>query len=163
MTNDKKVTIYTDGACNGNPGPGGYGTVLLYKTHKKELFGGFRLTTNNRMEIFAAIVGLETLKTVCVVDLYSDSLYLVDAMAKKWAHRWRDYGGYRDKKRTKEAKNFDLWLRLLNLCDKYDVVFRWVRGHSGDVLNERCDTLATNAISLCELQIDCGYMGSSNA
>ncbi len=139
----EQVTIYTDGACLGNPGSGGYGAVLLYGSQRKELSGGFKLTTNNRMEITAALVALEALRESCRVTLYSDSQYLVDAMSKGWAHRWQVNGWKRNKR--EDAVNPDLWERMLELCQRYTVEFRWVRGHSGTKENERCDRLAVAA------------------
>ena len=130
-TKSKRVVIYTDGACIGNPGPGGYGVVLLYGSHRKELSGGFRLTTNNRMEIMAAIVGLSALKTACSVTLYTDSQYLADTITKGWATRWRANGWRRNKK--EKALNPDLWTELLDLCVVHDVEFVWVRGHAGNL------------------------------
>ena len=140
----KKVTIYTDGACHGNPGPGGYGVVLLHNTHRKELSGGESETTNNRMELQAAIIGLEALKESCEVELYSDSRYLVDAIEKGWAVRWRENNWMRNKKDP--ALNVDLWERLFSVLNKHLVHFHWVKGHAGNQENERCDTLAGEAI-----------------
>ncbi|MGF1482092.1 MAG: ribonuclease HI [Cyanophyceae cyanobacterium] len=151
----KKVTIYTDGACIHNPGPGGYGVVLLYGSHRREISGGFCLTTNNRMEMKAAIVGLEALKTSCTVTLYSDSQYLVNAVEKGWAKRWRSNGWQRNKK--EKAKNPDLWEQLLNLCEHHSVRFVWVKGHAGNRENECCDRLAVAAAQQEELPIDPGY------
>ncbi len=151
----KHVTIFTDGACLGNPGPGGYGAVLLYGDHRKELSGGFRLTTNNRMEIMAAIAALSALKTPCRVDLYSDSQYLVHAMTKSWVRRWRAQGWMRSK--TEKAKNPDLWEKLLELCNRHQVHFHWLRGHNGHGENERCDALATQAAQASDLPPDRGY------
>ncbi|NLT95564.1 MAG: ribonuclease HI [Clostridia bacterium] len=156
----QKVSIYTDGACKGNPeGPGGYGVVLLYtdsnnKTHRKELSAGFRNTTNNRMEILAAVVGLEALKKPCEVDLYSDSQYLVKAIEEKWIERWQKNGWMRDVKKGIKAKNIDLWQRLLKAMEPHKVTFHWVRGHSGHPENERCDQLATEAASQPNLPED---------
>jgi len=140
----KKVIIYTDGACSGNPGPGGYGVVLLHKGHRKELSGGEAQTTNNRMETLAAIIGLEALKEPCQVDIYSDSKYVVDAIQKGWARRWQANNWKRNKKDP--ALNPDLWQRLLDLLDTHDVNFHWVKGHAGNTENERCDVLARTAI-----------------
>ena len=140
----KKITIYTDGACSGNPGPGGYGAVLIYGQHSKEFSGGEKDTTNNRMEIMAVIVALESLKEQCEVELYSDSRYVVDAIEKGWAKRWRQNGWKRNKKEA--ALNPDLWERLLNILEKHHVTFHWVKGHAGHPLNERCDELARAAI-----------------
>jgi ribonuclease HI len=151
----KHIKLYTDGACSGNPGPGGYGVVLLYDSHRKELSGGFRRTTNNRMEILAAITGLEALKEPCHVTLYSDSQYLVNAVEKGWAPRWQTNGWMRNKK--EKAVNPDLWERLLELCQIHKVRFEWLRGHAGHGENERCDELATGAARGPNLAIDEGY------
>jgi len=151
----KQVTIYTDGACLGNPGPGGYGAVLLYGDHRKEISGGFRLTTNNRMEILAAIIGLEALREKCRVTLYSDSQYLVNAMQLGWAARWRANNWMRNKR--EKALNADLWERLLRCTETLDVEFRWLRGHAGDPENERCDQLAMAAAKGENLATDFGY------
>ncbi len=151
----KNVTIYTDGACLGNPGPGGYAAVLLYGHHRKEIAGGFRLTTNNRMEIMAAIAALSALKTPCEVKLYSDSQYLVNAMTKGWVQRWRARGWMRTS--TDKAKNVDLWEQLLHLCSRHRVQFHWLRGHDGHPDNERCDALATQAAQAPDLPPDQGY------
>jgi ribonuclease HI len=139
----KEVTIYTDGACSGNPGPGGYGVVLLYQGHRTELSAGFKDTTNNRMEILAAIKGLESLKEKCRVTLYTDSQYLVNAIEKNWAQKWRANGWMRNKKEP--ALNADLWARLLKLCEFHEIKFVWVKGHAGNPENERCDQLAVAA------------------
>jgi ribonuclease HI len=151
----KKVIIYTDGACTGNPGPGGYGVVLQYRGVRKELSGGFRLTTNNRMEIMAAIVGLRALKHRCSVTIYTDSQYLRDSIMKGWAKRWRANGWKRNKK--DKAINPDLWEQLLSLCEEHEVTFEWVRGHSGNPENERCDELAVRAAQQQNLPIDTAY------
>lgn len=151
----KEVTIYTDGAAEPNPGPGGYGAVLLCGPYRKELSGGFARTTNNRMEILAAIKGLEALKTPCKVRLHSDSQYLVNAMTKGWARRWQAYGWKRN--RHDEAVNPDLWGRLLTLCETHDVQFVWVKGHAGHRENERCDRLAVQASQKGKLPADEGY------
>lgn len=155
MTTRNQVTIYTDGSCMGNPGPGGYGVVLLHGGHRKELAAGYRATTNNRMEILAVIVGLEGLKEQCQVTLYSDSEYLVNTMTRGWALRWRANSWMRNKK--DKAVNVDLWERMLQLCQFHDVEFRWVRGHAGNRENERCDQLATRAARGDQLLIDDGY------
>ncbi len=154
----KPVTIYTDGACTGNPGPGGYGVVLIYGDVRKELSGGFRLTTNNRMELMGAIAGLSALKFPCQVTLYSDSKYVVDAMTQGWARRWRANDWKRNK--TDKAINPDLWAQLLDLCDQHQVTFHWVRGHAGDPENERCDRLAVEAAQRDDLPPDPGYVPS---
>ena len=140
----KTVIIYTDGACSGNPGPGGYGVVLIYGKHRKELSGGEPSTTNNRMEIMGVIKGLESLKEPCEVAIYSDSRYVVDAIEKGWAKRWKENGWMRNKKEP--ALNTDLWEALLILLDKHKVKFHWVKGHAGHPENERCDELAREAI-----------------
>ena len=137
----KQVTIFTDGACSGNPGPGGWGTILRYGSVESERSGGEASTTNNRMELTAAIEGLAALKYPCRVDLYSDSTYLVDGVTKGWARSWQATGWKRGK-----AKNPDLWERLLELLDVHEVTFHWVRGHAGHPENERCDALARAAI-----------------
>jgi ribonuclease HI len=152
----KRVTIYTDGACLGNPGPGGYGIILLYQGHKKELSGGYRKTTNNRMEIMAAIIGLEALKEKCQVMLYSDSEYLVKAMSRGWAQRWRANGWKRSKR--EKVLNPDLWERLLRLCEHHEVQFSWVKGHAGTSENTRCDELAMQAAQQPNLPCDEGYI-----
>ena len=130
MVQPKHVEIHTDGACTGNPGPGGYGVVLKYGDYRRELSGGFRRTTNNRMELMGPIKGLEALKQKCRVTLYSDSQYVVEGIEKDWARRWRSKGWMRNKR--EQAVNPDLWGQLLDLCDKHEIEFRWVRGHSGD-------------------------------
>ena len=151
----KKVTIYTDGACSGNPGPGGYGATLRYGHRSKELSAGFRKTTNNRMELLAVISGLETLKSPCEVTIYSDSRYIVDAVNKGWARRWRANGWRRNKK--DKAVNPDLWARLLDLLEVHDTEFRWVKGHAGNEGNARADALAVSASNSDNLAIDEGY------
>ena len=153
----KNVTLYTDGGCINNPGPGGYGAVLIYNSQRKELSGGFRRTTNNRMEILAAIAGLEALKEPCRVTLYSDSQYLVYAIQKGWALKWKSNGWMRSNK--EKAINPDLWERLLKLCGIHDVQFSWVRGHAGNRENERCDQLAKAAAQQPDLPADPGYIG----
>lgn len=137
----KEVSIYTDGACRGNPGRGGWGAILVYGKFEKELSGGERETTNNRMELLGAIRALEALKESCRVTLYSDSKYLVDAFNLGWVDTWRAQS-FREGKRD-EVKNPDLWRELLALVDKHEVSFVWVRGHNGHAYNERCDALAT--------------------
>ena len=158
----KEVIIYTDGACTGNPGPGGYGAVLIYKSRRKEIFGGYGMTTNNRMEILAAIKALEALREPCIVRLYSDSRYLVDAIEKRWAVKWRRNGWMRNAKEN--ALNVDLWRRLLAFLDVHSVKFIWIKGHADNKENERCDKLAREAITSGELDIDEGYEnGHENA
>ena len=155
MVQHKPVTIYTDGACTGNPGPGGYGAVLLYGEQRREFSGGYRRTTNNRMELMGPIRGLEALNQSCHVTLYSDSRYVVDAVVKGWAKRWRGNGWMRNKR--ERAVNPDLWARLLDLCEQHEVEFRWVRGHAGNAENERCDQLAVQAAHGRDLPVDEGY------
>lgn len=136
----KQVNIYTDGACKGNPGPGGYGAILVYGNVEKEFSGGEAQTTNNRMELLGAITALSALKEPCEVVLTSDSKYLVDAVNKNWAVGWRAKGW--KKADGKPALNIDLWERLLDLLDTHKVKFVWVKGHAGHPYNERCDRLA---------------------
>lgn len=134
----KTVQLYTDGACRGNPGRGGWGAILVYGAYERELSGGERQTTNNRMELMAAIEGLRCLKEPCRVELYSDSKYLVDAFNEGWVVDWQ-----RTDFRAGKVKNPDLWRELIALCHQHDVVFHWVKGHNGHDYNERCDALAT--------------------
>jgi ribonuclease HI len=155
MKEIKQVSIYTDGGCIGNPGPGGYGVVLLYGNHRKELSGGFRLTTNNRMEVTAAIVGLSALKTKCKVTLYTDSQYLANAIMKGWANRWRKNGWKRNRK--EKALNSDLWENLLRLCEQHEVEFVWIQSHNGNPENEHCDRLSIEAAQRKDLPPDIGY------
>lgn len=148
------IVIYTDGASRGNPGPGGYGVVLKYKQHRKELTAGYRRTTNNRMELLAVIVGLEALKEPGHdVNIYSDSKYVVDAVEKKWLPGW-------EKKRFAKIKNADLWQRFLRVYRQHNVRFIWLRGHAGNVDNERCDQLAVQSAEGTNLMIDAGYEAS---
>ena len=136
----KTVTIYTDGACSGNPGPGGWGAILLYGSHRRELSGGEAETTNNRMELTAVIEGLRLLKEPCTVELWSDSRYVIDALDKGWARSWQKRGWVKSDK--KPALNPDLWEQLLSLCDIHAVRCHWVRGHAENPFNNRCDELA---------------------
>ncbi|GAP05960.1 RNase HI [Anaerolinea thermolimosa] len=147
--------MYTDGACLGNPGPGGYGVVLMYDGHRKELSGGFRLTTNNRMELMAAIVGLEALTDPCQVRLYSDSRYVVENYNTGAVRRWQANGWKRSKKLA--AQNVDLWERLLRQCQKHRVEMIWVEGHAGNPENERCDVLSNQAARRKDLPPDEAY------
>jgi ribonuclease HI len=149
------VTIYTDGGSLGNPGPGGYGVVILDGKKKKELSGGFILTTNNRMELLAAIKGLEALPRPAEVTLYTDSRYLVDAINQEWVYRWKANRWMRNRK--EKALNIDLWKKLLPLCEKHNVTFKWVKGHAGHPENERCDRLARQAAKGDSLPSDTGY------
>jgi len=149
------VTIYSDGACLGNPGRGGYGTVLLAGKHRKELSVGYRLTTNNRMELLGAIAGLEALTRPCKVTLWSDSQYVVKAMTDGWLDNWQKRGWRTAGK--KAVKNQDLWQRMLKALGEHEVDWRWVRGHTGDVENERCDQLAVAAANSGALLEDEGF------
>jgi ribonuclease HI len=155
--NKVKVIIYTDGGCRNNPGPGGYGVVLKNAKKRKELSGGFRLTTNNRMELMACIVGLRALKRKLSVIIHSDSKYVVYGINKGWAKRWKANGWMRNK--TDRAENADLWEQLIDLCGKHDVRFKWVKGHAGIPENERCDQLAVKAASKRGLPPDKVYEG----
>ena len=137
----KHVDIYTDGACRGNPGKGGWGAILVYSGKERELSGGEPSTTNNRMELTAAIEALSALKERCEVTLYSDSKYMIDAIEKKWVYSWREKGWKKADKSP--ALNPDLWEKLLALLEKHEVSFVWVKGHNGHKYNERCDALAT--------------------
>lgn len=150
----KRVEVFTDGACSGNPGPGGYGAILQYGPHRRELSGGFRRTTNNRMELSAAIKALEAIKEPCSVTLFSDSRYVVDSISKGWARGWRAKGWRRS---GKTVPNWDLWNRLLELCEHHEVHLRWVEGHAGHTENERCDELAVGAAAGEDLPADLGY------
>ena len=152
------VTIYTDGACTGNPGPGGYGVVVIKGNQREEYAKGYKLTTNNRMELLAAIIGLESLKQSSQVTLYTDSKYVSDAINLGWADTWRAKG-WRKSGRGK-VLNIDLWKRLLSLLDKHDVTFKWVKGHAGNPNNERCDQLAVKAAKGRNLSRDTGYEAS---
>ena len=151
----EKVVIYTDGGAITNPGVGGYGVVLKYKGHRKELSGGFRLTTNNRMELLACIEGLRALKHKSDVVVFSDSQYVVNGISQGWAKKWKAKGWMRNTK--EKAENSDLWAQLLDLCDCHNVEFQWVKGHNGTVENERCDTLATKAAKQNDLPADVIY------
>ena len=139
----KHVEMFTDGACSGNPGPGGWGTILRYNGQEKELSGGEAKTTNNRMELTAVIEGLSTLKETCAVTLTSDSRYVIDGIQKGWAKSWKRNGWIKSDK--KPALNADLWDKLLTLLSIHEVTFIWVHGHQGHSENERCDRLAVSA------------------
>jgi ribonuclease HI len=148
---DVEVTVYTDGAASGNPGPGGYGIILRSNGHQKELSGGFAHTTNNRMELLAVIVALEALKYGnCRVQVFTDSSYVVDAVEKGWLFQW-------ERTAFKQKKNVDLWLRFLQIYRKHRVRFYWLKGHAGHPLNERCDRLAVAASQQPNLPEDKGY------
>ena len=151
----KQVTVFTDGACLGNPGPGGYAAILEHPPHHKEIVGGFRRTTNNRMELTAAIKALEALKQPCEVDLFSDSEYLVNSIAKGWAQRWKANRWKR--KPGGVVPNWDLWEQLLALTNIHTLRMHWVRGHDGHPENERCDKLATAAAADGPTAVDSGY------
>ncbi len=138
----KHVNLYTDGACRGNPGSGGWGVILEYEGKTKELSGGEHETTNNRMELTAAIMGLSALKEKCSVTLYSDSKYLIDSITKGWVFSWKQKGWRKADKSP--ALNVDLWEKLLLLIDYHDIEYVWVKGHDGHPENERCDFLATS-------------------
>lgn len=140
----KEITIYTDGACSGNPGPGGWGAILLYKEHRRELSGAMAETTNNRMELLAAISALDALTEPCSVQLYTDSAYLCNAFEKGWLHNWQRNGWLTSKKAPVE--NRDLWERLLLHTKRHTIAFHKVKGHSDNVNNNRCDQLARKAI-----------------
>ena len=145
------ITLYTDGACSGNPGQGGYGLVLMSGNHRKELSAAYRLTTNNRMELLSVIVGLECLKKEkTAVTVYSDSKYVVDAVEKKWVFAW-------EKKNFGKKKNPDLWIRFLKIYRKHTVNFIWIKGHANNKENERCDGLAVKAAEGDNLKIDSWY------
>ena len=155
MTGRKDVTVYTDGSCLGNPGPGGYAAILDYRGHRREISGGFRQTTNNRMELLAVIQALAALKEPCNVTLHSDSEYVVRAMNERWPYSWRSKGWRRNGK--KDVANLDLWTSLLDLCETHDVQFYWVKAHAGHVENERCDKLAVEAARSDQLPADAVY------
>ncbi len=150
-----EVTIYTDGACTGNPGPGAYGVVLLYKNIRKEISRGFRKTTNNRMELMALIAGLSSLQEKCRVTLYTDSKYVADSINQGWAERWQAQGWRRTKR--ERALNPDLWEELLALLEEHQISVIWVKGHAGNPENERADALAVQTIKSKNLAIDDVY------
>jgi len=147
-----KILVYTDGASRGNPGPGGYGVVMLFGKHRKEISEGFALTTNNRMELLSVIVALESVKKEGYeIEIFSDSKYVVDAIEKGWVFTW-------NKKNFKEKANPDLWRRFLKIYPKHKVKFTWVKGHAGNIENERCDQLAVEAALQRNLPPDVGYL-----
>ncbi len=152
-----RILMYADGGCLDNPGPGGYGVVIIDGKKRKELSGGFRRTTNNRMELTACIVGLSELNRPSRVTLHSDSKYVVNGITKGWARRWRSKDWMRTE--TEPALNPDLWEKLLDLCDRHTVRFVWVKGHAGDRENERCDQLSKKVASKKGLPVDPGYEG----
>jgi ribonuclease HI len=155
----ENVIIYTDGSCRGNPGPGGYGIVITNRGKRKELSGGFRRTTNNRMELMACIVALETLKKPERIVLHSDSSYVVNGISKGWAKKWQANNWRRTS--SEQAANADLWERLLRLCERHQVKIIWVRGHAGNPGNTRCDELALRAASGDNLAVDAGFEDES--
>ena len=155
MSDIKHIIIHTDGSSKGNPGPGGYGAILEFRGQEKEISGGYRKTTNSRMELMAVIAALEALKQPCSVTIYSDSRYVVNSMTEGWARSWRKNGWVRN--RGDRAENPDLWEAVLELCDRHDVEFRWVEAHSGDPKNERCDQLARAPAARPNLPTDEGY------
>lgn len=162
LPRDGEISIYTDGGCSHNPGPGGYGAIVVSGGQQQELSGGFRLTTNNRMELMACIVALRmTLHTweanKHLITVYSDSSYVVNGISKGWAKGWRQRGWIKSDRQP--AINPDLWAELLDLAEKMDVTFQWVRGHAGHPLNERCDQLAVAALKEKDLPVDEGYPG----
>jgi len=148
----KQVFVFTDGACSGNPGPGGYGAILRYNLAERELSGGFSDTTNNRMELMAVIVALESLREPCDVTVITDSQYVVNGIEKGWVLKWRAMGWMRNKK--ERAQNPDLWERLLRAMEGHKVAFQWIRGHNGHLENERCDRLAVEASLGHDLPLD---------
>ena len=151
----KNVEIYTDGACTGNPGKGGFGAVLIYNGNEKQISRGYRKTTNNRMELMAAIEALKLLKEPCNVELYSDSKYLTDAINQKWLVSWQKNGWKKSDK--KPVLNADLWGEIVRLTDIHNVTFIWVKGHAGHKYNELCDTLAVDAYNNHAENIDYNY------
>jgi ribonuclease HI len=155
MTEKQHVTIYTDGACSGNPGPGGYAAIMMYGDKRLELSQGYRKTTNNRMELLAVITALERLTRPCKVTLYSDSEYVVNAIKKGWLENWQKKGWR--KADRKPVLNVDLWQRLVPLLEKHEIEFRWVRGHNNNVENECCDRLAVEASQSRDLLVDEGF------
>jgi ribonuclease HI len=155
----KQVVIHTDGGCKGNPGPGGFGVVMVCGEHRKELSAGYRMTTNNRMELRAAIAALDVLKVPCRVELHSDSKYLIDAITKKWISGWQKRGWKTAS--NQPVKNQDLWLLLLKAIGSHQVDWRWVKGHAGNLENERCDELANIAVLGKNLQEDVGFEKSN--
>ncbi|MCO5286362.1 MAG: ribonuclease HI [Chitinophagaceae bacterium] len=149
---EKKITIYTDGAARGNPGPGGYGIVMMYGPHRKDLSEGYRLTTNNRMELLAVIKALESVKNPEIeIDLFTDSKYVVDAISKGWLNKWINTNFKGGK------KNVDLWKRYYQLSKKFKIKFHWVKGHAENIYNNRCDQLATEAADGTKLKVDTQY------
>lgn len=153
----KEIALYTDGSCLGNPGPGGYGAILVYQQHRKELSQGFELTTNNRMELLAAIMGLRTLSEACHVILTTDSQYVRQGITQ-WIHGWKR-NGWKTSNKT-PVKNVDLWQQLDQEIQRHTIDWRWIKGHSGHPENERCDELAKNAAMSAQKLADTGYLAS---
>lgn len=153
----KSIQIFTDGSCLGNPGPGGYGVVMKYRQHVKELSGGFAMTTNNRMELMAAIAALECLKEPCEIDLSTDSQYVRQGIMQ-WLHNWKRNNWRTSNKEP--VKNKDLWQRLDAACQSHQIRWHWVKGHAGHVENERCDVLAREAASNNPTTVDSGFSAS---
>lgn len=151
----KEITMFTDGASSGNPGPGGFGVVLIHNGHRKEISGGFRKTTNNRMELMAVIEGLKALKSRCKVKIFSDSKYIIDAIKNGWIYNWQKKGWMRNKK--DKVLNPDLWKELFELLKKHEVEFEWVKGHNGNIENERCDILAVKESQKPDLPPDINF------
>jgi len=147
-----QVVIYTDGACTGNPGPGGYGVILKSSRHRKEISAGYRRTTNNRMELMAVIAGLAAVKVHSQITLYTDSQYIADSINQRWVFQWKEKGWRRGKR--EKAQNIDLWEKILQLLDEHQVEVKWVRGHVGNPENERADVLAVQASRNPHLLID---------
>jgi ribonuclease HI len=154
----KEIVVHTDGSSLNNPGPGGYAAVLMYKNHRKELYGGFRKTTNNRMELLGVIKALEALTERCNVTIHSDSKYVVNAFNKNWIYSWDKKGWITSSKQ--EVKNSDLWKRLLKLSKEHNINFVWVKGHDGNEENEFCDELCRNAARHNQLGVDLFYENS---
>ncbi len=155
-----KINLYSDGGAEPNPGKGGYGIILSWNGEQKEFYGGFKMTTNNRMELMGVIKGLELLKTKSEVMVYTDSKYVIDGIEKGWAKKWKLNNWYRNKQ--EKAINIDLWDKLLELIEQHNVKFNWVKGHNGHIENERCDFLASKAINLDNLAEDSGFNSQNN-
>lgn len=155
MSENPEIEIYTDGACSGNPGPGGYAAILKYRQHIREISGGYRMTTNNRMELMGIIKGLEELKRPCNVQVFSDSKYIVDAFRQGWIQNWLR-SGWRKSDKT-PVKNQDLWQRLLTLAEPHKITWNWVKGHSDNKMNARCDELAVEASRGKNLAVDTAF------
>ncbi len=155
MARTKSIEIYTDGACSGNPGPGGYGVILVYKNHRKEFSGGYRRTTNNRMELMALIAALTALKEPCILTIHTDSKYLMSAFQKNWISKWKSNGWKTSSK--DDVQNQDLWKRLDALLHPHQFSFKWVKGHADNVENNRCDELAVAAARNGATRVDAEY------